>query len=312
MILFLIVGLNHYFRIAYGRRFKAILMKNILSIQSHVVYGHAGNSSSVFPMRRMSVNVWPLNSVQFSNHTQYGQWTGYVMPASHLTEIVKGIAAIDKLKRCDAVLSGYIGAPEQGESILEIVRQVKQVNPSALYLLDPVMSNPEKGCIVTSGVTEFHCKYGLPAADIITPNLLELEQLSGRQVMTVNEAIIAARELCQQGPQWVLVKHLSYAGFDYSNFEMLLASANEAWHIARPLINFGLHQPVGVGDLTSGLLLVNLLKGLSPVKALEHVTAAVYEVMKKTKEMNEYELQVVAAQDEIALPQHYFPAQPVR
>lgn len=49
-------------------------------------------------MRRMGVNVWPLNTVQFSNHTQYGHWTGCVMPANHLTEIVQGIADIDQLK----------------------------------------------------------------------------------------------------------------------------------------------------------------------------------------------------------------------
>lgn len=28
-------------------------MKNILAIQSHVVYGHAGNSAAEFPMRRL-------------------------------------------------------------------------------------------------------------------------------------------------------------------------------------------------------------------------------------------------------------------
>lgn len=48
-------------------------MKNILAIQSHVVYGHAGNSAAEFPMRRLGANVWPLNTVQFSNHTQYGK-----------------------------------------------------------------------------------------------------------------------------------------------------------------------------------------------------------------------------------------------
>ena len=42
-------------------------MKNILAIQSHVVYGHAGNSAAEFPMRRLGANVWPLNTVQFSN-----------------------------------------------------------------------------------------------------------------------------------------------------------------------------------------------------------------------------------------------------
>ena len=47
---------------------------HLLAIQSHVVFGHAGNSAAVFPMQRIGVNVWPLNTVQFSNHTQYGQW----------------------------------------------------------------------------------------------------------------------------------------------------------------------------------------------------------------------------------------------
>ncbi len=31
-------------------------MKNILAIQSHVVYGHAGNSAAEFPMRRLGAN----------------------------------------------------------------------------------------------------------------------------------------------------------------------------------------------------------------------------------------------------------------
>ena len=89
-------------------------------------------------MRRLGVNVWPLNTVQFSNHTQYGKWTGCVMPPSHLTEVVQGIADIDQLKRCDAVLSGYLGSAEQGEHILGIVRQVKAANPSAKYFCDQI------------------------------------------------------------------------------------------------------------------------------------------------------------------------------
>jgi len=56
------------------------------------------------------------------------------------------------------------------------------------------------------------------------------------------------------------------------------------------------------------LLLVKLLQGASLRDALEHVTAAVYEIMIATKTMQEYELQVVAAQDRIAKPEHYFSA----
>ena len=51
-------------------------LPNILSVQSHVVYGAAGNSAAVFPMRRLGANVWPINTVQFSNHTQYGALGG--------------------------------------------------------------------------------------------------------------------------------------------------------------------------------------------------------------------------------------------
>ncbi|MDF2786528.1 MAG: pyridoxamine kinase [Pantoea eucrina] len=284
-------------------------MKNILAIQSHVVFGHAGNSAAEFPMRRMGANVWPLNTVQFSNHTQYGHWTGTVMPASHLTEIVNGIAAIDRLKTCDAVLSGYLGSAEQGEQILAIVREVKAANPDAWFFCDPVMGHPEKGCIVAPGVAEFHCKQALPASDLIAPNLLELEMLSGQTVADIDQAVDAARLLIAQGPKVVLVKHLARAGRRSDRFEMLLVTADECWHISRPLVDFGVRQPVGVGDLTSGLLLVDLLHGKSLQQALEHVTAAVYEVMLKTHQMGEYELQLVAAQDAIAQPQQHFAAE---
>ncbi len=283
-------------------------MKNILSIQSHTVFGHAGNSAAEFPMRRMGANVWPLNTVQFSNHTQYGHWTGTVMPATHLTDIARGINDIDRLKTCDAVLSGYLGSAEQGEQILEIVRMVKAANPNAWYFCDPVMGHPEKGCIVAPGVAEFHRLSALPASDIIAPNLLELEILSGRSVASVEEAVEVSRELIAQGPKVVLVKHLARAGYRSDRFEMLLITADEAWHISRPLIDFGVRQPVGVGDLSSGLLLVDLLHGLSLQQSLEHVTAAVYEVMLKTHQMGEYELQLVAAQNAIAEPVQHFSA----
>ncbi|MEY0230828.1 pyridoxal kinase PdxY [Providencia manganoxydans] len=281
-------------------------MKSVLSIQSHVVFGHAGNSAAAFPMCRMGVDVWPLNTVQFSNHTQYPQWTGTVFPAQHLTDIVQGLAKIHKLEICDAVLSGYIGSAEQGNDILSIVKQIKLANPQALYFCDPVMGHPEKGCIVAPGVAEFLCQQALQASDVIAPNLLELETLSGETITTVEQAVQAARQLCCQGPKIVLVKHLSRAGYRADRFEMILVTEEHSWHVSRPLVDFGEKQPVGVGDLTSGLMLVNLLKGESLPKALEHVAAAVYEVMIQTKKMGEYELQLVAAQDKMVKPEHKF------
>ncbi|ETZ12624.1 pyridoxal kinase PdxY, partial [Salmonella enterica] len=188
-------------------------MKNILAIQSHVVVGPAGNSAAEFPMRRLGANVWPLNPVQFSNHPQYVKWTGCVMPPSHLTEIVQGIADIGQLAHCEAAVSGYLGSAEQGEHILGIVRQAKAAHPQAKYFCVPVMGHPEKGCIVAPGVADVHVRYALPASDIIAPNLIELEMLSKHSVNNGNDAVQSARELIAQGPEIVLVKHLARAGY---------------------------------------------------------------------------------------------------
>lgn len=287
-------------------------MKNILSIQSHVVFGHAGNSAAVFPIRRLGVNVWPLNTVQFSNHTQYHHWSGTVMPAPHLIDIVDGIKTIGELAHCDAILSGYLGSSEQGKAIIDIVKRVKEANPNAIYICDPVMGHPEKGCFVAPGIAEFLCETALPQCDIISPNILELEELTNKQRITnVDEAILACQQLIKKGPKIILVKHLSRAGYQNDCFEMLLVTQNEAWHINRPLINFGDRQPVGVGDLTSGLFIANILLGKTLVEAFEHTTSAVYAIMYETLKQNQYELQIVAAQDEIVKPNLWFSAKKI-
>ncbi|MCD7896098.1 MAG: pyridoxal kinase PdxY [Planctomycetaceae bacterium] len=286
-------------------------MKNVLSIQSHVVYGHAGNSAAVFPMRRLGIEVWPLNAVQFSNHTQYAEgWKGIVFPPEHLTSIVDGIRNIGVLGRADAVLSGYIGSAPQGDAVLDIVRKVKEANPNAIFFCDPVMGHPAKDCKVAPGVAEFHRDHSVKAADMMSPNVLELGKLVDRDLDSVEDCVTAARQVIRKGPRLIVVKHLSYAARDVNSYEMLLVTADEALHISRPMIEFDRH-PVGVGDLISGIVLSCLLKGMSNREALEFTTASVYEVMQATKEAGEFELQLVRAQERLAQPATTFTSQAV-
>ena len=64
---------------------------NILSIQSSVAYGHAGNSSAVFPLQRLGHEVWPVYTVHFSNHTGYGEWRGPVFEPETVRDVITGI-----------------------------------------------------------------------------------------------------------------------------------------------------------------------------------------------------------------------------
>ena len=97
----------------------------VLSIQSHVAYGHVGNSSAVFPLQRLGIEVWPVHTVQFSNHTGYGSWTGRVFDGQAVDEVVEGIAARGVLGSCDAVLSGYLGSADIGHAVVGTVARVR-------------------------------------------------------------------------------------------------------------------------------------------------------------------------------------------
>ncbi|MFM1647986.1 pyridoxal kinase PdxY [Aeromonas salmonicida] len=278
-------------------------MKRILSIQSHVVFGCAGNSAAVFPMRRMGMEVWPVNTVQFSNHTQYSQgWQGMVMPDGHIRQLITGLADIGVLGQCDALLSGYLGSAEQGEEILAAVARLKALNPNALYFCDPVMGHPDKGCIVAPGVADFLKNRALACADMLAPNLLELEQLTEREIRNVPQALAACQQLRDQGGKLVMVKYLGKAGFAMDRFEMLLVCEEGAFHISRPLYPFA-RDPIGVGDLLSATMLANLLAGFTPVAAFERTNASVDAVVAQTWFAGAYELQLVAAQQAMVLPQ---------
>ncbi|MFX1672689.1 pyridoxal kinase PdxY [Paraburkholderia sp. A2WS-5] len=285
-------------------------MKNVLSIQSHVVFGHAGNSAAVFPMLRLGVNVWPLNTVQFSNHTQYGHWTGSAIDAGQMVDLAEGIGAIGVLPRCDAVLSGYLGTPEQAQAVIDVVRAVKAANPHARYYCDPVMgavNGDGSGCKVEPGIQAFLVRHMPEVADALMPNHSELQRLVGREIETAEEAVDACRELLERGPKLVLVKHLLDRNSPADTFNMLVVSEHEAWLGQRPLYHFA-RQPVGVGDITSAIFVARLMNGDTLRPAFEHTLAAVNAVVKATYDAGRYELEIVAAQDQIARPREWFDA----
>ena len=63
----------------------------------------------------MGVEVWAVNTVQVSNHTQYPEgWQGMPTPTEQIGLLAKGIEAIGVIFKCSAVLTGYLGTEEEG------------------------------------------------------------------------------------------------------------------------------------------------------------------------------------------------------
>src|SRR3954470_988381 len=173
---------------------------SVLSVQSRVAYGHVGNAASVFPLQRLGIEAWALDTVAFSNHTGHGRWRGSAVAAAQIAELFEGIAPLRVLPQIDAVLSGYLGDAATGPVLLDIVARVRAANPRALFCCDPVIGDVDTGSYVTEGIAEFFRGRALALADIFPPNRFELEYLTGCNIGTVNEAAEVAAGLRKLGP----------------------------------------------------------------------------------------------------------------
>ena len=286
-------------------------MKTVLSIQSHVAFGYVGNRAATFPLQRLGHEVITLNTVQFSNHTGYGTWTGDVFSAEHVATVLDGIEARGALDACDATLSGYMGDAGVGRVIVDAAARVKARNAKAVYCCDPVIGDVGRGIFVRAGIPEFMKEYAVPAADIVTPNQFELEYLTGRTVTTLADALDATAALRAQGPKVVLVTSLLHEATPTESIEMLVDTADGSWVVATPRLPLD-PLPNGAGDAVAALFLAHYLKAFDARVAVERAAAAIDAVFAVTERRGTRELQLVAAQDELVKPLRAFAAEKVR
>ncbi len=283
---------------------------NILSIQSSVAYGHVGNSAAVFPLQRLGVEVWPVNTVHFSNHTGYGEWRGPLLAADDVREVIRGVEERGALARADAVLSGYQGGEEVGAVILDTVARVKELRPEAVYCCDPVMGDVGRGFFVRPGIPEFMRDRVVPRADIITPNHFELDFLAGRSTRTLEEVLTAIDEVRERGPRDVLVTSVLHADIEPGTVELVAVGADgAAYATTTPLLPI---LPNGCGDVTAALYLAHLLATGSPATALARVASSVFAVLERTIAAGTREIQLIASQDDIAHPTERFAVRRLR
>jgi pyridoxine kinase len=278
-------------------------MPTVLSIQSWVACGNVGNTAALFPLQRLGIETWSLNTVAFSNHTGYGKWRGAAVPAGEIAALFEGIAELGVLPRCDAVLSGYLGEAEAGRVLLDIVARTKQANPRALFACDPVMGDVGPGWYVRAGVPEFYRDRAMEVADIMTPNRFELEWLTGAPVHSIAEAGVAAALLRRRGPDIVLATSLEFSA---ERVAVAAAGPDGVWAAETPRLPI---EATGCGDAVAALFLGWLLKGKPVPEALAVTIAAIYAVVEATQRVAGGELALVAAQDELVAPSRMFPVQ---
>ncbi len=150
----------------------------VIVISSHVVRGSVGNRAAVFALETLGFPVWAVPTVVLPWHPGHGPAGRIVPPADEFLCLMQDLQRAPWLGEVGAVLTGYLGHPEQAAAVAELVRAVKARNPGAVYLCDPVIGD-EKGLYVPEATAAGIRDRLMPLADIATPNRFELSWLTG-------------------------------------------------------------------------------------------------------------------------------------
>ncbi len=281
----------------------------ILSIQSAVAFGHVGNSAAVFPLQRIGVEVMPVYTVNFSNHTGYGAWRGPLIAPDDVRDVITGIEERGVFPSVDVVLSGYQGSEGIADVILDAVARVKSANPAALYACDPVMGNAMSGCFVAPAIPVLLRDRVVPAADIITPNQFELGFLTGTEPLTLDDTLTSVDLIRATGPRTVLVTSVQRPDRPEGTVEMLAVTDGGAWIVQTPLLPM---KANGSGDVTAALFTAHYVRTGDAADALARTASSVYDLLERTLGSGERELQLVEAQESYAHPRLQFAPRRVR
>lgn len=269
--------------------------RTIALFTSLTARGSIGARAALFALERLGHTVVFLPTVILPFHPGHGPGTRSATDSVLFSQQISELISTTDLAGIDAVLTGYFANREQVECAARFTDAVKDKNPDAVFLCDPVCGDGNRLYVPeeTAGALR---DLLLPRADFITPNRFEFSWLTGHEsAIDENETII--REARQLGVRETLVT--SALPLMRGSTATLLVSPEmtaTAEHRAFP------HPPNGMGDLISALYLHHTLSGAKAADRLQRSVASVLEILTFSLSAGSKELLIPARQDAIVSP----------
>ena len=274
----------------------------VLTINSHVAYGHVGAQAMRLALERLGVEVCHAPTVVFSNHPGHGGFRGRPLPAEHLRELIVGLDERGFLARCAALHVGYLGDAAQAEVAAEAWERLRRRRPDALFLCDPVLG--DDGQVYVRPEVVAAAGRLVARAQVLTPNRFELGLIAGREINDLQGALDACRALLG-GPARLVV---CTSAAENDRISTVGATAEGAFIVETPRLA---NAPKGTGDLFAAALLARLLRGEAAAAACAAAASTVHAVVAASVGAGADELALVAAQEMLVRPYPLFPARPL-
>lgn len=259
---------------------KGAYIPRIAAVHDLCGYGKCSLGVAIPVLSAGGNDVCPVPTGLFSNHTAFPTWHMH-----DITEMLDGYlqAWKDVDIDIDAVYSGFLGAPEQCDSI----RQLWNDYPNALRVVDPAMADHGK---VYPTYTPELCQAmaGLASGcDVLTPNLTEAaiilgEQWNGQNI-SEDEARRIIEALLEKGAKNVILKGIDRGDGIIRNY--VQGERNEFAETRNELLPYMLH---GTGDLYASCLLAAIMAGKTLLDSAQFASDFVAEAMVLTNEQPDF------------------------
>lgn len=242
----------------------------IVSIQSQLVFGCAGNNAAVPLLQRLGATVYAVPTTLLSNTPHYPTFAGGPLDPALFEALLDRLLDRIAPTTIGAILTGYIASPDAISAAARFIDRVRTAHPDILVLCDPVMGDIDTGLYVDEVVAAAIATDLVPRADILTPNLFDARRLAGLPDGDPDaglERLLASR-----------ARTAVITGIDPGDgFVTTLAGDGKGRSRVRtPKLAL---RPTGTGDVFSAAFLHALLHGADTPAALERGVSTVFDLM---------------------------------